>query len=72
MTSTAEIAKRLGCTPQAVNKYRCKIEKRDQKRLGKPDPIDGRRTLYTEDEVALMAELAPTPVRGIVSLGGES
>lgn len=59
MYSTADIAKRLGCTVQAVNKYRRKIEKRDRKRLGKPDPMDGRRTLYTENEVALIAELAP-------------
>ena len=59
MYSTADIAKRLGCTVQAVNKYRRKIEKRDRKQLGKPDPTDGRRTLYTDDEVALIAELAP-------------
>ena len=59
MYSTADIAKRLGCTVQAVNKYRRKIEKRDRKQLGKPDPTDSRRTLYTEDEVALIAELAP-------------
>jgi hypothetical protein len=59
MYSTADIAKRLGCTPQAVNKYRRKIEKRDRKQLGKPDPSDGRRTLFSEDEVALIAELAP-------------
>jgi hypothetical protein len=59
MYSTADIAKRLGCTVQAVNKYRRKIEKRDRNQLGKPDPMDGRRTLYTEDEVALIAELAP-------------
>ena len=59
MYSTADIAKHLGCTVQAVNKYRRKIEKRDRKQLGQPDPMDGRRTLYTEDEVALIAELAP-------------
>jgi hypothetical protein len=59
MYSTTDIAKRLGCTVQAVNKYRRKIEKRDRKRLGRPDPSDGRRTLFTEDEVALIAELAP-------------
>jgi transposase-like protein len=59
MYSTADIAKRLGCTAQAVNKYRRKIEKRDGKRLGKPDPTDGRRTLFSEDEVALIAEMAP-------------
>lgn len=59
MYSTADIAKRLGCTAQAVNKYRRKIEKRDGKSLGKPDPCDGRRTLFSEDEVALIAEMAP-------------
>jgi len=59
MYSTADIAKRLGCTVQAVNKYRRKIEKRDGKQLGQPDPTAGRRPLYTEDEVALIAELAP-------------
>jgi transposase-like protein len=46
MYSTADIAKRLGCTAQAVNKYRRKIEKRDGKQLGQPDPTDGRRTLF--------------------------
>lgn len=59
MYSTADIAKRLGCTAQAVNKYRRKIEKRDGKHLGKPDPTDGRRTLFSEDEVSLIAEMAP-------------
>jgi len=33
MYSTADIAKRLGCTPQAVNIYRRQIEQRDRKRL---------------------------------------
>jgi hypothetical protein len=59
MYSTADIAKRLGCTVQAVNKYRRKIEKRDGKQLGKPDPADARRTLFSEDEVSQIAELAP-------------
>lgn len=59
MYSTADIAKRLGCTAQAVNKYRRKIEKRDGKQLGKPDPADGRRTFFSEDEVAQIAEMAP-------------
>jgi transposase len=59
MYSTADIAKRLGCTAQAVNKYRRKIEKRDGKQLGQPDPTDGRRTLFSEDEVAQIAEMAP-------------
>ena len=59
MYSTTDIANRLGCTAQAVNKYRRKIEKRDQKQLGRPDPTDGRRTLFSEDEVSLIAELAP-------------
>lgn len=59
MYSSADIAKRLGCSIQAVNKYRRKIEKRNEKQLGKPDPADGRRTLYSEDEVSLIAELAP-------------
>lgn len=66
MYSTADIAKRLGCTVQAVNKYRRKIEKRNGKQLGKPDPADARRTLYSEDELSQIAELAPkipvTPV----------
>jgi transposase-like protein len=57
--STADIAKRLGCTAQAVNKYRRKIEKRDGKQLGEPDPTDGRRTLFSADEVAQIAEMAP-------------
>ena len=59
MYSTADIARRLGCTPQAVNKYKRKVERRDQKQLGQPDPADGRRTLFTEDEGSLIAELAP-------------
>jgi len=59
MYSTADIAKRLGCTPQALNKYRRKIERCNEKQLGRPDPHDGRRTLFSEDEVALIAELAP-------------
>ncbi|MEO1211634.1 MAG: hypothetical protein AAFX78_19195 [Cyanobacteria bacterium J06638_20] len=59
MYSTADIAKRLGCTAQAVNKYRRKIEKRDRKSLGKSDPCDGRRTRFSEDEIALIAEMAP-------------
>ncbi len=59
MYSTADIAKRLGCTAQAVNKYRRKIEKRDGKRFGTPDPNDGRRTLFSEDEVSQIAEMAP-------------
>ena len=59
MYSTADIAKRLGCTVQAVNKYRRKIEKRDQKQLGTPDPSDARRTLFSDDEVSQIAELAP-------------
>jgi hypothetical protein len=59
MYSTADIAKRLGCTVQAVNSYRRKVEKRIQKSLGQPDPADARRTLYTEDEVAMIGELAP-------------
>ena len=59
MYSTAEIAKRLGCTVQAVNKYRRKAEKQGGKPLGTPDPTDGRRTLYSEDEVSQIAEMAP-------------
>ena len=59
MYSTAEIAKRLGCTVQAVNKYRRKAEKQGGKPLGAPDPTDGRRTLYSEDEVSQIAEMAP-------------
>ena len=59
MYSTADIAKRLGCTPQAVNKYRRRIEQRNEKQLGRPDPRDGRRIIFSEDEVALIAELAP-------------
>jgi len=59
MYSTADIAKRLGCTVQAVNKYRRKVEKQNGKRFGTPDPADGRRTLYSEDEVSQIAEMAP-------------
>lgn len=59
MYSTADIAKRLGCTVQAVNKYRRKVEKQIGKRLGTTDPTDGRRTLYSEDEVSQIAEMAP-------------
>jgi hypothetical protein len=59
MYSTADIAKRLGCTVQAVNKYRRKIEKRDGKQLGTPDPIDARRTLFSDDELSQIAEMAP-------------
>lgn len=59
MYSTAEIAKRLGCTVQAVNKYRRKVEQQIEKPLGTPDPTDGRRTLYSEDEVSQIAEMAP-------------
>ena len=59
MYSTADIAKRLGCTVQAVNKYRRKVEKQVGKRFGTPDPADGRRTLYSEDEVSQIAEMAP-------------
>ena len=49
----------MGCTVQAVNKYRRKVEKQIGKRLGTPDPTDGRRTLYSEDEVSQIAEMAP-------------
>ncbi|MDB9527843.1 hypothetical protein PN498_17745 [Oscillatoria sp. CS-180] len=59
MYSTADIAKRLGCTVQAVNKYRRKVEKQIGRRFGTPDPSDGRRTLYSEDEVSQIAEMAP-------------
>lgn len=59
MYSTADIAKRLGCTVQAVNKYRRKVEKQIGKRFGTPDPSDGRRTLFSEDEVSQIAEMAP-------------
>lgn len=59
MYSSADIAKRLGCTIQAVNKYRRKVEKELGESLGSPDPADGRRTLYGEDEVSLIAEHAP-------------
>lgn len=59
MYSSADIAKRLGCTIQAVNKYRRKVEKELGESLGSPDPADGRRTLYSEDEVSLIAEHAP-------------
>ena len=59
MYSTADIAKRLGCTTQAVNKYRRKVEKQIGKQFGTPDPSDGRRTLYSENEVSQIAEMAP-------------
>lgn len=59
MYSTADIAKRLGCTVQAVNKYRRKVENQIGKRLGNPDPTDGRRTLYSENEVSQIAAMAP-------------
>ena len=59
MYSSADIAKRLGCTIQAVNKYRRKVEKELGAPLGSPDLTDGRRTLYSEDEVSLIAEHAP-------------
>lgn len=59
MYSTVDIAKRLGCTAQAVNKYRRKIEKRDGTQLGTPDPTDGRRTLFSEDEVTKIVAIAP-------------
>ncbi|NER80466.1 MAG: hypothetical protein F6K42_12990 [Leptolyngbya sp. SIO1D8] len=59
MHSTVEIARKLGCTTQAVNSYRRKIEKRDNKKLGKPDPNDARKTIYSPDEVALISEMAP-------------
>jgi hypothetical protein len=59
MHSTADIAKRLGCTTQAVNKYRRKVEKQDGVSLGTPDPEDGRRILFTDGEADRIAAMAP-------------
>lgn len=59
MYSTADIAKRLGCTVQAVNKYRRKAERQTGQLFGTPDPTDGRRTLFSEAEVSQIAEMAP-------------
>lgn len=59
MFSTADIAKRLGCTVQAVNKYRRKIEQRDGVTLGQPDPTDARRVVFTDSELVSITALAP-------------
>ncbi len=59
MRSTADIARELGVTVQAVNKYRRKIEKQNGKQMGTADPKDGRRTLFSEDEFQQIKALAP-------------
>lgn len=59
MYTTLDIAKKLGCTPQAVNGYRRKAEAQVGDKLGQPHPEDGRRTVYSEDELELIKEFAP-------------
>lgn len=66
MHSTADIARKLGVTVQAVNKYRRKLEKRNGKQFGTADPKDGRRTLFTDDEFQQIKELAPALPREAV------
>jgi hypothetical protein len=63
MPSTADIAKRLGCTVQAVNKYRRRVEDEVGQSLGRPDPSDRRRVIFTDDEAEQISAMAPQVAR---------
>ena len=58
--TTASIAKALGCTTQAVNKYRRKVEQQLGETIGSPDPKDGRRVIFSDAERDLIFEQAPS------------
>lgn len=58
--TTASIAQALGCTPQAANKYRRRVEAQLGETIGSPDPKDGRRVLFTDAERDLIFEQAPS------------
>ena len=60
MHTTASIAKALGCTTQAANKYRRKVEQQLGETIGSPDPKDGRRVLFSDAERDLIFEQAPS------------
>jgi hypothetical protein len=59
MRSTADIARELGVTVQAVNKYRRRVEKQVGKQIGSADLRDKRRTLFDDAEFEQIKALAP-------------
>ena len=66
MKSTADIARELGVTVQAVNKYRRRVEKQVGKQIGNADPRDKRRTVFSETEFEQIKALAPVLPRETV------
>lgn len=66
MYTTQELAARYGVTPQAINKYRRKIEEIERDRtgdeafkLGQPDPRDARKVVFSETEIEMFLEMIP-------------
>jgi len=56
--TTAQLATRLGCTVQALSKYRRKAET-EYGEMGTVHPTDGRVTVYSPDEIEAILEFVP-------------